>query len=206
MKKKWIIAVCAVVALGALVSTAVAHRGERMRDGRGMQAMMQELDLNAEQREQLKELRQTLREQMRDARDNGQEAMETVREVRRQALGKILNAQQMEQMAQMEQMGVTRPDFGKDFRGGKMGGYRGQWARGPRHGAKNAFAKLDLTKVQKDELKDLRQAHREEADKLRQAHQKSLEKVLTKDQHKQLEQLKDEVFYGGKRPHRRRMW
>jgi len=203
MKKKWIIAVCAVVALGALVSTAVAHRGERMRDGRGMQAMMQELDLNAEQREQLKELRQTLREQMRDARDNGQEAMETVREVRRQALGKILNAQQM---AQMEQMGVTRPDFGKDFRGGKMGGYRGQWARGPRHGAKNAFAKLDLTEAQKDELKDLRQAHREEADKLRQAHQKSLEKVLTKDQHKQLEQLKDEAFYGGKRPHRRRMW
>ena len=86
MKKKWIIAVCAVVALGALVSTAVAHRGERMRDGRGMQAMMQELDLNAEQREQLRELRQTLREQMRDARDSGQEAMETVREVRRQAL------------------------------------------------------------------------------------------------------------------------
>ncbi len=203
MKKKWIIAVCAVVALGALVSTAVAHRGERMRNGRGMQAMMQELDLNAEQREQLKELRQTLREQMRDARDNGQVAMETVREVRRQALGKILNAQQM---AQMEQMGVTRPNFGQDFRGGKMDGYQGQWARGPRHGAKNAFAKLDLTEAQKDELKDLRQAHREEADKLRQAHQESLEKVLTKDQHKQLEQLKDEVFYGGKRPHRRRMW
>jgi len=203
MKKKWIIAVCAVVALGALVSTAGAHRGERMRNGRGMQAMMQELDLNAEQREQLKELRQTLREQMRDARDNGQEAMETVREVRRQALGKILNAQQM---AQMEQMGVTRPNFGQDFRGGKMGGYQGQWARWPRHGAKNAFAKLDLTEAQKDELKDLRQAHREEADKLRQAHQESLEKVLTKDQHKQLEQLKDEAFYGGKRPHRRRMW
>lgn len=203
MKKKWIIAVCAVVALGGLVSTAVAHRGERMPDGRGMQAMMQELDLNAEQREQLKELRQTLREQMRNARDSGQEAMETVREVRRQALGKILNAQQM---AQMEQMGVTRPDFGQDFRGGKMGGYLGQWARGPRHGANNAFAKLDLTEAQKDQLKDLRQAHREEADKLRKAHQKSLEKVLTKDQHKQLAQLKDEAFYGGKRPHRRRMW
>ena len=49
MKRKWIVLTGVVMALGVLVSVAVAHRGERMRSGHGRRGMMQGLDLTEEQ-------------------------------------------------------------------------------------------------------------------------------------------------------------
>ena len=64
MKKKWIVLAGVVLALGVLVSAAVAHRGERMRSGHGMRGMMQRLDLTEEQQEQLKDLRKEHRQEI----------------------------------------------------------------------------------------------------------------------------------------------
>ena len=193
MKKKWIVLASVVLALGALVATAAAHRG-----GQGMRAVMQELDLTDEQRDQLKELRQAHREKMKDARGDGPEVMKGLHEEHRAALGEVLNAEQLERMQAM------RADFAGGFRGGKMRGHRGMRGHGP--GAKNAFAKLDLTDAQKDQLKDLRKAHRAEVGKLQKQHREALEKLLTDEQRAELAELKDEAFYGGKRRHRRGMW
>ena len=74
------------------------------------------------------------------------------------------------------------------------------------HGGKKAFAKLDLTDEQKHKVKDLRKAHREEMGKLQKKHRKALEQLLKKEQRAELEELKDDAFYGGKQKHRRSMW
>jgi Spy/CpxP family protein refolding chaperone len=197
MKNKWFVLAGVVLALSVLVSAAVAHRGERMRSGHGMRGMMQGLDLTEEQQEQLKGLRKDHRQEIKEIRSEGPEAMEALHEEHRAALGKILNAEQMEKMQAM------RAQFGEGFRGGKMRRHRGP---GRGHGAKNAFAKLDLTDEQQDEIKDLRKAHREEVGKLQKKHRQALEKLLNKEQRAELEELKDDAFYGGKQKHRRSMW
>ena len=62
--------------------------------------------------------------------------------------------------------------------------------------ARDAFARLDLSDEQKAELKELRAEHREEMEKLRSKHLEKMESVLTKEQRQELEELKDDVFYG----------
>jgi hypothetical protein len=91
MKKKWIVLAGVVLALGALVATAAAHRGGKMR-GHGPRALMEQLDLSDEQQEQLVELRSEHREQMKEAREDGVEAFKALREEHRAAVSKILNA------------------------------------------------------------------------------------------------------------------
>jgi Spy/CpxP family protein refolding chaperone len=204
MKKKSIVLAAVVLALGALIATAVAHRGEQMHGGRGMRALMQKLDLTDEQQEQLKEMRQIHREKLKEVWGEGPEAVKALHEEYRAALGKILNVEQLEKME------AIRVEIGEGFQGGKMRGHRGMWGRhcgpGRGHGAKNAFAKLDLTDAQKEQLKGLRETHREELDKLQKKHREALEKLLTDEQRRELEELKDEAFYGGKRRHRHPMW
>ena len=63
-----------------------------------------------------------------------------------------------------------------------------------------------MTDEQQDEIKDLRKAHREEVGKLQKKHRQALEKLLNKEQRAELEELKDDAFYGGKQKHRRSMW
>lgn len=65
-------------------------------------------------------------------------------------------------------------------------------------GIKSAFAKLELTDEQKEQLKDLDKAQREEFHKWRQKQRKAMENILTDEQRAKLEMLKDEAFYGGK--------
>lgn len=88
-------------------------------------------------------------------------------------------------------------------RSGAMRGQRGGMWRGPegkpvpgfRRGG-DVFAQLDLSDEQKAKLKELRGEHREAIEELRGKHREELEKVLTKEQRKELEELKDEAFYG----------
>jgi len=98
--------------------------------------------------------------------------------------------------------------------GAVMGHRDGSWGRGTKgrrgHGmwgvsegqpglrrGGDVFAGLDLSDEQKAKLKELRGEHREEAEELRNKHREEMEKVLTKEQRKELEELKDEAFYGG---------
>lgn len=200
MKKKWIVLAGVVLALGALVATAAAHRGGKMR-GHGPRALMEQLDLSDEQQEQLVELRSEHREQMKEARGDGAEAFKALREEHRAAVSKILNE------VQREKMEALHEEFAGGFYG--MRGHRGKWGHGMRgrgHGGKNGFARLDLSDEQQEQLKGLHKAHREVVGKLRQGHREAMEKLLTDEQRAQLEELKDEAFYGGKRRMRRHMW
>ncbi len=208
MKKKWIILTGVVVALGALVATAAAHRGGKMR-GYGMRAVMQELDLSEEQMEQLQALRSAHRDKMKEARGEGREARRALHEEHIAEVSQILNDEQREQLEEF------RAEYGDRFWAGKMHGHRG-WGHGKRdgrgmwggrgHGPRDAFAQLDLSDEQKEQLKGLRSAHREEVDKLRRGHREAVEKLLSSEQRAELEELKDEAFYGGKGRMRRPMW
>jgi Spy/CpxP family protein refolding chaperone len=107
MKKKWIVLAGVVLALGALVATAAAHRGGKMR-GHGPRALMEQLDLSDEQQEQLVELRSEHREQMKEARGDGAEAFKALREEHRAAVSKILNEVQREKMEALQLKGLHK--------------------------------------------------------------------------------------------------
>ena len=87
MKKKWIISAGAALALGALVTVAVAGHGGKMR-GHWQPGpwMLERLDLTDEQKEQLQELRKKHREARREQR----EAMAAMGEEQREAVMNIL--------------------------------------------------------------------------------------------------------------------
>ena len=208
MKRKRIILVGAVVALGALVATATAQRG--MMRGDGPRVFMQELDLSDEQREQLDALHESHVEEMKELRGELDfEALRALRENHRAQMREILNDEQRDKMEAM------RGGFPDGPFGGPLCGHRGGWGRpgghwgrpgpmmgGPKRGmrgAGRAFAQLELSEEQKAELEALRETHRKEMDKMRQEHRADMEEILTGDQRKQLENLKDESFYGGMR-------
>ncbi len=69
---------------------------------------------------------------------------------------------------------------------------------GPRRGG-DVFAQLNLSDEQKAKLKELRGEHREEVEELRSKQREEMEELLTKEQREELEELKDEAFYGGGR-------
>ena len=201
MKKKWIVLAGAVVALGAVVATAAAHKGGKMRAAHGMRGFVPALDLSGEQEVQLKNLRSAHRDQVKAARGQEREARKVLQEEHIAAVEKMLNEQQREQFAKM------RAEFGDRFRGGKMRGHRGHGKRGwggRGHGSRDPFAQLDLSDAQKAQLTHLRNAQRKEMGKLRQVHREAVEKVLTAEQREKLAVLKDEAFYGGKHRHRMR--
>jgi len=80
---------------------------------------------------------------------------------------------------------------------GMWGGSEGKQGLGARRGG-DVFARLDLSDEQKAKLKELRGEHREEAEELRSKQREEMEKLLTKEQREELEELKDEAFYGGR--------
>ena len=185
MKKKWIISAGVALALGALATVAVAERGDRQ----PAMKMLDRLDLTAEQQEQLQVLREAMREQ--------RETMAAMNEEYRETLMNILTAEQREAMKEMR---GKRGWAGKGRHDMRHGGKDHDMRRGGR----DAFSRLDLTAEQREQLKALRQEQRTEMRATRQKHRTALESVLTEEQRKKLEMLKDEAFYGGKRWRSRR--
>ena len=194
MKKKWIIAAGAALALGALGTVAVAGHGGKMR-GHWQPGpwMLERLDLTGEQKEQLQELRKKHREARREQR----EAMAAMVDEQREAVMNILTGEQQEALKEMR---------GRFFDGrGGMGRDRyGMWRGGkgrdhPGRGGMGAFSRLDLTGEQKEQLEELRTGHREEMRETRRKHRTALENVLTEEQREKLEEMKDDAFYGGGR-------
>ena len=195
MKKKWIIAAGAALALGALVTVAIAGHGGKMR-GHGPPGpwMLERLDLTGEQKEQLQELRR----EHREARRGQREAMAAMVEEQREAVMNILTGEQRETLEEM--LGRRGRFF--DGRGGKGRDRYDMWrgGKGRDHagrGGMGAFSRLDLTGEQKEQLEELRTVHREEMRETRRKHRTALENVLTDEQREQLEVMKDEAFYGG---------
>ena len=173
MKKKWIISAGVALALGALVTVAVAGHGGKMR-GHWQPGpwMLERLDLTDEQEEQLQELRKEHREARREQR----ETMAAMGEEQRGAVMDILTEEQQETLEEM------RGERGRFFdRGGGKGRHHG------RRGGMGAFSRLDLTDEQKEQLEGLRKQHRT-----------ALENVLTEEQREKLEEMKDDAFYGGR--------
>ena len=200
MKNKWIIPAGVVLALGALVATAAAHRDGKMQ-GRGMRGFVQALDLSVKQEAQLKDLRRAHRDQVEAALGQGHQARKTLRDEHIAAVEKTLNEEQREQFAEI------RAEFGDRYWGGKMRGHRGHDNRGwggRGHRARDAFGQLDLSDAQKAQLQGFRRAHRVEMGKLRKEHREAVESVLTAEQREKLEELKSEAFYEGKHRHRLR--
>ena len=199
MKKKWIVSAGVALSLGALVTMAVAEGEGRIREhGRPMAPMLEHLDLTGEQQEQLRELRKKHGEAMGEQR----RAMAAMRREHLQALMEILTGEQKEAMREMR--------AGR----GELPGRRGRWEEdegGMRRGARGVFARLDLSEEQKEQIGErldlseeqkeqigeLRREHREEMRAARKKHRETLEKVLTDEQRVKLEEMKDEVFYGG---------
>lgn len=171
MKKNWIISAGVALALGALATVAVAERGDKQPAMR----MLNRLDLTADQQEQLQALREAMRAQ--------RETMAVANEEYREALMNILTDEQREAL--------------KEMRGRR--GWAGKGRHDMRRGGPGAFARLDLTAEQREQLKALRQEQRAERRATRQKHRTALESVLTDQQRERLELLKDEAFYGGKR-------
>ena len=197
MKKKWIITAGAALALGALVTVAVAGHGGKMR-GHWQPGpwMLERLDLTDEQKEQLQELRKEQREARREQR----EAMAAMGEEQREAVMNVLTGEQQETLKEM------RGRRGRFFegRGGKGKDRHDMWRGGkgphPRRGALDAYSRLDLTGEQKEQLEELRTQHRTEMREARRKQRTALENVLTDEQREKLEEMKDEAFYGrGKR-------
>ena len=190
MKKKWIISAGAALALGALVTVAVAEQGEKRREHRQpMPWMLGRLDLTDEQKEQL----QALRKEHVETRREQREAMAAMGKEQREAVMNILTEEQQETLKEM------RSKRGKFFdrRGGKG-------RHDARRGGQGAFSRLDLTDEQKEQFKELRTEHRTEIRETRQKHRTALESVLTDEQREKLAEMKDEAFYGGKRGRGRR--
>lgn len=188
MKKNWIISAGVALALGALATVAVAERGGKQPAMR----MLNRLDLTAEQQEQLQALREAMHAQ--------RETMAAANEEYREALMNILTDEQREALKEMRGRrgwaGKGRHDRDHDMRHDMR---RGDRDRDMRRGGPGAFARLDLTDEQREQLKALRQEQRAERRATRQKHRTALESVLTDQQRERLELLKDEAFYGDKR-------
>ncbi len=185
MKKKWIIAAAVALALGALITVAVAdHGGKRGDHGGAMARVLEHLDLTDEQKEQLRDLRQEHMGAMQAQR----ETMAAMRKEHREAVQEILTEEQQETM---EEMRSRRGGFFREH---------GGWGKDRcemRRGGKGAFSRLDLSDEQKEQLKELRQEHRAEMRETRKKHRTALENLLTPEQREKLEEMKDEAFYGG---------
>ena len=188
VKKKWIISAGVALALGALVTVAVAERGERMREhGQPMPMMLEHLDLTDEQREQLNKLREKQMEAMREQR----EAMAAMGKEHREAAMNILTEEQQEALKEMRGQRGWGGKGRHDMRRGGKDRYDA------RRSGQGAFSRLDLTDEQKDQLKELREEHRTHIRETRKKHRTALENVLTDEQRETLEAMKDEAFYGG---------
>ena len=189
MKKKWIISAGVALALGALATVAVAERGEKRREHHQPTPwMLGRLDLTDEQKEQL----QALRKEHVEARREQREAMAAMGKEQREAVMNILTE---EQQGALKEMRDRRGKFfdRHDMRRGGKGRHDAQ------RGGQGAFSRLDLTDEQKEQFKELRKAHRAEIRETRKGHRTALESVLTDEQKEQLEAMKDEAFYGGRR-------
>jgi len=210
MRTRWIYLATAALVVGGAAVTAGAQWGRRGGDRPG--AALAQLELSDTQKEQLKAMRTEHREAMQALRDSGErpdrETVEALRAEQREDLAEILTE---EQLAQLEELRDSR--FGHGRRGPwmEMGrGHRGRGAAGPmagkglfdgprRGGPRGAavLTQLDLSDEQKEKIDELRAEHREEMQELTRKHREALEKVLTKDQRKQLEEMKDDALYGG---------
>lgn len=224
MKKKLIFLAGAVLLVAGVTAAVHAQRGGRLQS-RGPAFFFEQLELTDAQQEQLKELHQELRAEMQSVRESGErpdpEAMRAIREAHFEKLESVLTE---EQRARFEDLRAKFGAGGRGFPGGWWGhvrwgnrggmwghgpgamrGHRGGWWGGPDrmqmagvHRGGDAFAGLDLSDEQKAKLKELRGEHREEMEKLRDKHREEMEKLLTKEQRKELEELKNEAFYGGR--------
>ena len=179
------------------------RRGGRGRFGRGLGGIGGAgLDLNDEQKEQMKTLRQAQREQMETLRESGErpsrEDMQAWREQFRVDLAGILTS---EQMTQLEEHRANRPERG--HRGMRRG--KGRFGHG--FGA----AGLDLSDDQQEQAKALRQAQheklsawreagerpsREDMQVLRKEFRASFERILTPEQLEKLAARKAEREIG----------
>lgn len=215
MKKKWIISAGVALALGALATVAIAERRENMREHRQPTLrMLEQLDLTDEQKEQLEAIREqheAIREQHEAMREQHEAIRETMRETlheqyealreQREAMLNILTDEQKEAMQEMR--GKRGKFFGRRGWAGKMS--PGATPRLPKHalhdrhrrGGQGAFARLDLTDEQKEQLAELRKKQRTELRETRQKHRQALEGVLTDEQREKLAEMKDAAFYGG---------
>ena len=197
MKKKWIISTGVALALGALVTVAVAERGGKMREHRQPTPwMLGHLDLTDEQKGQLKELREKHREAMREQR----EAMAAMGKEQREAVMNILTEEQQEALKEMRakrgKFFDRRSGKGKDRHDMRRDGKDRHDAR---RSGQGAFSRLDLTDEQKEQFVELHKEQRTEMRESRQKHRTALENVLTDEQREKLEAMKDEAFYGGRR-------
>ena len=207
MKRKWIVLAGVALALGALVTVAVAEHGEKTWE----YPMLGHLDLNDEQKEQLQKLHEeqreamaAIREQLQKLREKHVEALREQREEYRKAMENILTDEQRASLRPYLMWAPNIPEhilLGEHLESikGSIGDIRESieyW--GNMRGIERAFAKLDLTDEQKEQLKDLHKAQREEFHKWRQKQRKAMENILTDEQREKLEMLKDEAFYGSK--------
>jgi len=203
MKKKWIYIAVAALTVGGAVATATAHKG--MRQAHMPRAIMGELGLSDEQKTELKELRGAQREKMREMRASGErpdrDEMRIIFAEQREKMSKILTPEQREKMEEMrdEWAFSERPRRGRHGQGRERGRMGRGHHQGPQGG--HALAMLDLTAEQQEKVKSLRDKQRQEMQKLTKKHRQAVEKVLTKEQREQLEEMKDNAFYG--RGHRR---
>ena len=107
MKRKWIVLAGVALALGAVVTVAVAERGEKMWEYR--LPMLEHLGLTDEQQEQLQELREQYAEAMREQREamaamnkERRETMAALREEYREALENILTDEQRDKLEMLK--------------------------------------------------------------------------------------------------------
>ena len=104
MKKKMVMLVGAVVLVAAVATVAVAQRGGRGW-GRGPMALLSQLDLSAEQQQQLAAMQEQMRTALAAARESGErpdpETLRTLSESHQQQLAAILTP---EQLARLEAM------------------------------------------------------------------------------------------------------
>jgi Spy/CpxP family protein refolding chaperone len=224
MKKKLVFLMGALLLVAGIAVGVDAQRGKGFQ-GRGSGGLFEQLGLTDAQQEQLREMRQKLRAEMQSTWESDErpdpEEMQKIRKAHLEKLESVLNEEQLAKLADF------KAKFGADGQGffgrmwgqgpGAMMGHRGgRWGRGPggmrgrgmwggpegnqesgRGG--NVYAQLNLSDEQKAKLKELRGEHREAIEELRDKHREEMEKVLTKEQRKELEELKDEAFYGGGR-------
>ena len=215
MKKKWIVLAGGALALGALVTVAVAAHEKHSPPFLG------HLGLTDEQQEQLQELREQHEEAMREQR----ETMAAKHEEYREAMNKILTEEQRATLgpglamwmhsvpehlhgsaADRVEMWARR--MPEDILSGEyidieslkesIGDIRASvehW--GNMWGIRSEFAKLALTDEQKKQLKELHKKQRDAFYKWRREQRKAMESILTAKQREKLEMLKDEAFYGG---------
>jgi len=162
------------------------------------------IDMTDAQKQQLKDLHEKHAEAMREQR----EAMAAMREEYREALSEVLTEEQRAALPLPLWMHGLSEDIlhSHHLESIKKSiehynrGIRETFAHwGDMHGIKSAFAKLDLTDKQKQQLKERLKMQREEFHKWLQGQRKAMEDILTDEQREKLEMLKDEAFYGDSR-------